>query len=104
MAVGLRLPAVLLTRQPVLSRNRRLPGDKACRILAIMEKGRETASGGEAERAQLVREGRAVLLSLGEPRLAREFCRLAKAASTCEALSELLVQHLMLRRRPPRRR
>lgn len=52
----------------------------------------------EVGREALLREGRAVLASLGERRLAREFCRRAVAAPTREELAELLLEYILLRR------
>jgi hypothetical protein len=52
----------------------------------------------ESERGELLRQGRAVLLSLGERRLASEYCRLAQAASSREELAELLLTCIISRR------
>ena len=55
----------------------------------------------QSERRELLEAGRAVLLSLGEGRLAREYSRLAEAASSREELTEALLDCLASRR--PRR-
>jgi hypothetical protein len=52
----------------------------------------------EMQREVLLREGRAVLRSLGQKRLAREFCQRAESAPTNEALADLLMEFLELLR------
>lgn len=52
---------------------------------------RETPAWLQSERRELLDQGRAVLLALGEEPLAREYCRLAEATSSREELAELLL-------------
>jgi len=63
-----------------------------------MEKSWDSPREGDAGRRDLLRQGRAVLQSLGEPALAREFDRLAQTAPTRERLVELLLECLLARR------
>ncbi|KHK03978.1 hypothetical protein [Desulfovibrio sp. TomC] len=65
--------------------------------VVAMEGRRKTARLPESERRELLREGRAVLLSLGEGRLANEYCRLAETKSTREEMAELLVTCIVSR-------
>ncbi|EFL51355.1 conserved hypothetical protein [Solidesulfovibrio fructosivorans JJ]] len=51
-----------------------------------------------AGRDGLTRQGRAVLMALGERRLAREFCRLAGSASDRETLVAALLDCIVRRR------
>lgn len=62
-----------------------------------MEFSRQGLLQGDVERGDLLREGRAVLLSLGEPDLAREFERRARATPSRERLSEILLECLLAR-------
>lgn len=52
---------------------------------------------GEAERRDFVRQGREVLLSLGQRDLARRYGLLAAGASSREELAELLLSMLQAR-------
>ncbi|MHC1789579.1 hypothetical protein [Solidesulfovibrio sp.] len=52
----------------------------------------------ESERRELLRQGRAVLLSLGEGRLAREYSRLAETTTSRDELAELLLTCIVSRR------
>lgn len=52
---------------------------------------------GEAERRDFVRQGREVLLSLGQRELARRYGLLAAKASSREELAELLLSMLEAR-------
>jgi len=63
-----------------------------------MERERDQTPLAEAGREALLREGRAVLATLGGRRLAREFCRRAAAVPTREALAELLLEYILLHR------
>jgi len=60
----------------------------------------ETPDWPQSERRELLEAGRAVLLSLGEGRLAREYCRQAEAAASREELTELLLTCIASRRSP----
>ena len=51
-----------------------------------------------SDRRELLEAGRAVLLSLGERRLAREYCLQAEFAFSREELTELLLACLASRR------
>lgn len=62
-----------------------------------MEPRRETPGIGEAERRDFVRQGREVLLSLGQRDLARRYGLLAAGASSREELAELLLSMLQAR-------
>ena len=62
-----------------------------------MEPRRETPGIGEAERRDFVRQGRKVLLSLGQRDLARRYCLLAAGASSREELADLLLSMLLAR-------
>ncbi|WP_246198048.1 hypothetical protein [Solidesulfovibrio aerotolerans] len=64
----------------------------------------ETPNWSQSEQRELLDAGRAVLLSLGEGRLAREYCRQAAATSSREELTELLLTCLASRRSPSSRR
>lgn len=59
-----------------------------------MDNGRNSAATVDMQRDVLLREGQAVLRSLGEKRLAHEFCQRAKKAPTNEELADLLVEYL----------
>ncbi|OLN31258.1 hypothetical protein DVDV_0046 [Desulfovibrio sp. DV] len=65
--------------------------------VGIMESRRERPELSEAERRDLLREGRAVLMSLGEGRLAKEYCRLAETKSSREEVAELLLTCIVSR-------
>ena len=65
--------------------------------VGTMESRREMPGLPESERRELLREGRAVLLSLGEKRLAKEYCRLAQTKSSREEVAELLLTCIVSR-------
>jgi hypothetical protein len=72
------------------------PG-RAVSDVAFMEPRREMSGLPEAERSELVRQGRQVLLSLGQRNLASQYCRLAAAMTSREELAELLLSCIQAR-------
>ena len=68
--------------------------------VVAMERRRETPGLPESELCELLREGRAVLLSLGERQLAQKYCRLAETTASREEMAELLITCIVSRHSP----